>query len=98
MGHDDKGKGAKETLVEDGRALVGKVYDDAAKPAVGQLGKTLAISISETGAADSDECDALLAAIEAEFPGRGALCTAGSIVLTPLSRQFLDTCVRVRRR
>lgn len=254
MGHDDKGKGAKETLVEEGRALVGKVYDDAAKPAVGQVGKTLGlavevalspmnlilggvkvavdrlsaaierklsgiapdrllpppatiaapaawqyallgdgdevaalremfenllvasmdrdtassahpafvsmisqltpdearilksidrdeyalidmygedqswlgfrtrlgigagidetkqqlylwnldrlgiISISEAGAADSDERDALLAAIEAEFPGHGALSTEGSIVLTPLSRQFLDTCVRVRRR
>lgn len=45
MGNDDKGKGAKEVLAEGGNALVSKVYDDAAKSAVVQVGKTLGLAV-----------------------------------------------------
>jgi hypothetical protein len=42
---DDKRKGAVQTLTEEGKALIGKMYDDAAKPAVVQVGKTLGLAV-----------------------------------------------------
>jgi hypothetical protein len=41
MGSDDKGKGAKETIAEEVKALAGKAYDDVAAPSAKAVGGTL---------------------------------------------------------
>jgi hypothetical protein len=41
MNSDDKGKGAKETITDEVKALAGKIYDDAAAPSVKAAGSTL---------------------------------------------------------
>jgi hypothetical protein len=41
MNSDDKGKGAKEAIADEVKALAGKIYDDAAAPSVKAAGSTL---------------------------------------------------------